>query len=111
MARMLERPDIDKVLAELDTIQETTLGSLLVFMHTFNLRFGKPGDPGAACRLPGDLSPLDALRDRVLVAIDPKNSGKPSAQVHSPPTEILGALSFEQLEGPHRTLEAPKPKP
>jgi len=111
MVRMLERPDIDKVLAELDTIQETTLGSLLVFMHTFNLRFGKPGTPAQRAVYQAIYPPLDALRDRVLVAIDPKNPGKPSTPVHSPPTEILGALSFEQLEGPHRTLEAPKPHP
>jgi hypothetical protein len=105
IARMLERPDIDKVLAELDTIQETTLGSLLVFMHTFNLRFGKPGTPAQRAVYQALYPPLDALRDRVIASVDPRNPSTHSARVLAPPTEVLGALTFEQLEGPHRTVE------
>lgn len=40
MTRMLGRPDFERVLAELERIEETTVGDMISFMHTFNLRFG-----------------------------------------------------------------------
>ena len=39
-AKMLEKPSIDRPLAELDKIKEATVGDLLAFMSSFNLRFG-----------------------------------------------------------------------
>src|SRR5205807_2464730 len=42
MSRMLTKPEVDKILAELDKVKETSLGSLLAFMHAYNLRFGPP---------------------------------------------------------------------
>src|SRR5262249_51202876 len=42
MARMLHKPDVEKIIAELDKVKETSLGSLLAFMHAYNLRFGPP---------------------------------------------------------------------
>jgi len=42
MAKMLDEPQIEKVLAELEKIKDTSLGNLLAFMHTYNLRFGTP---------------------------------------------------------------------
>ena len=40
MSRMLEKPRLEKILAELDKVKTTTVGSLLAFMHAYNLRFG-----------------------------------------------------------------------
>lgn len=40
MARGLDKPPIEKVLAELATVKRATVGSLVGFMHTFDLRFG-----------------------------------------------------------------------
>ena len=41
LTKMLYSPTMDKVLAELEDYQGTTLGDLLGFMHAFNLRFGE----------------------------------------------------------------------
>jgi hypothetical protein len=40
LTKMLYSPAMDKVLAELEDYQGTTLGDLLSFMQAFNLRFG-----------------------------------------------------------------------
>jgi hypothetical protein len=40
LTKMLYSPTMDKVLAELEDYQGTTLGDLLSFMQAFNLRFG-----------------------------------------------------------------------
>jgi hypothetical protein len=41
LTKMLHSPAMDKVLAELEDYQGTSLGDLLGFMHAFNLRFGE----------------------------------------------------------------------
>lgn len=53
LTKMLQQGDIGPYLKELDTVSTTSLGHLISFMHTFNLRFGaasKPDSiqPGAA---------------------------------------------------------------
>ena len=40
LTKMLDSSKIEKILAELDDYQGTTLGDLLGFMQAFNLRFG-----------------------------------------------------------------------
>ncbi len=45
LTRMLEKPEIDQVLSELKKIEKTTVGNLLAFMHTFNLRFAPATTP------------------------------------------------------------------
>ena len=37
---LLRKPDIQPALIELKKVQDTTVGNLLGFMHSFNLRFG-----------------------------------------------------------------------
>jgi hypothetical protein len=64
LTKMLESPDVAQFLKGLDTLPTTTLGHLITFMHTFNLRFGVPkgGDQEAAY---DQLYPLLAgLRDQ-----------------------------------------------
>lgn len=106
MTRMLERPDMEKVIAELDTIKETTLGSLLSFMHTFNLRFGRSRTPAQLAAYNLLYPQLDALRDRMLANADGAGGRAGSAVL---PTEFLSAMSFEHLQGPHRIVTDAKP--
>ncbi len=42
---MLETPSVDQYLTELKKGETTTLGHLIAFMHTFNLRFGAAKTP------------------------------------------------------------------
>ena len=40
LSRMLHDPSMKKALGELDTMREISVGELIGFMHTYNLRFG-----------------------------------------------------------------------
>ena len=44
-ARMLEKPSIDRPIAELDKIKEVTIGDFMGFMHAYNLRFSPAVTP------------------------------------------------------------------
>jgi hypothetical protein len=44
LALILYSPEVEQIIAELEDYQGTTLGDLLSFMQTFNLRFG-PANP------------------------------------------------------------------
>ena len=102
--RMLERPDIDKVIAELDTIKETTLGNLLGFMHTFDLRFGRPKTPAQRAAYEQIYPQMDVLRDRVVKTIAGDDKVPP---LPAPPTTMFSSLSFDHLNGPHQIIEKP----
>jgi hypothetical protein len=45
LSKMLERPDIEEFLQGLNRYPTTTLGHLVTFMHSFNLRFGVAKTP------------------------------------------------------------------
>jgi hypothetical protein len=45
LSKMLERPDIEEFLQGLNRYPTTTLGHLVTFMHSFNLRFGAAKTP------------------------------------------------------------------
>ena len=107
--RMLEKPDVAKVVAELDTIKETSLGSLLGFMHTFNLRFGRPTTATQKAAYVELWPQIDALRDRsVAASSSDKEAPKPSGGTSPlPPPHFTGALGLEHLEGPHRVVGKP----
>ena len=45
LSRMLEKPNVDKVLAQLEKVENTTLGNLIAFMHSYNLRFAPATTP------------------------------------------------------------------
>jgi len=45
LSKMLERPDIEEFLKGLNRYPTTTMGHLITFMHSFNLRFGAAKTP------------------------------------------------------------------
>lgn len=66
LTRMLEKPDIEKVLEELRKIDRTSAGNLLAFMHTFNLRFGPATTPRQR-QVYAELYPIiDRIRDKII---------------------------------------------
>jgi hypothetical protein len=87
---MLKSPNFDAALKDLDKYKETTIGSLLAFMHTFNLRFG-PAKTQDQLALYRELYPvLRAQRDKVLSAAGlpaqpaPAQPGGPAAAPPNP---------------------------
>ena len=64
-SKMLKSPSVDQFLVGLDKLSTTTLGHLITFMHTFNLRFGAAKGPDQEAAYDQLFPLLVALRDRV----------------------------------------------
>jgi hypothetical protein len=112
MSRMLEKPDVEKIVAELDQTKDTTLGHLLGFMQSFNLQFGKAVTPEQRAAYE-NLYPLVAgFRDRVVKPDDDGKDKDAKATARSadkplpPPTDFLREMKLHELEG-----TPPPPKP
>jgi hypothetical protein len=100
IARMLESPNVDKVLAELKKVQKTTLGSLLGFMHTYNLRFG-PATTQRQRAVYNDLYPmLTGYRDRVLKSLNPDTSQPVATAAKGGPSDFFQNMHLEHLAPP-----------
>jgi hypothetical protein len=66
LSRMLERPNVEATLAELEKIEKTTVGNLVAFMHAYNLRFDAAKTPKQVA-VYRDLYPtMVAERDKIL---------------------------------------------
>ena len=102
MTRMLENPNIEPILKELEKIENTTVGNLLGFMHTFNLRFGNATTPDQRA-IYTELYPiLVSHRDRVVkeAGIPPKGTEKDEEE--GSPTDFFQGLERDQPEGQKR---------
>lgn len=71
LTRMMEQPDIEKFLRELDKVPTTTLAALIGFMHTFNLRFAAANTPRQQTIYDELYGQLRAVRDQVVPANAP----------------------------------------
>lgn len=108
MTHLLDRPDVDKILAELDTIKETSLGSLLGFMQTFNLRFGRATTPEQRQAYQALYPLLDDQRDRMVASLrpEPGDTGNPPKAPAFQPTDFFGQMKLDHLDGPRKAADA-----
>ena len=110
LARLLEKPEIDEVLNELKKIEKTTIGNLLAFMHTFNLRFAPATTPRQRM-VYNELYPILAqTRDRIFSEAKLDNSvtntaGK--AKLH----DFFSAMDLDHIEGKKKVPVPPPPSP
>jgi hypothetical protein len=102
MARMLEKPQVDKILSELDMVKETSLGSLLGFMHTYNLRFGPATTPEQRTVYTNLYPPMADARDRVLKEADD------AAKANTPLTGSDNRAASDFYQGMHLEHLAPR---
>jgi hypothetical protein len=104
LTKMLETPGIETFLKDLNKIPTTTLGHLIGFMHTFNLRFGVADAPAQQAAYDQLFPMLVALRSDVQAP-----ESNPYAQQGS-----LGnpqAISRYFSGAPQSNGAAPQPKP
>jgi hypothetical protein len=102
---LLEKPNIGPAILELKTIQDTTIGNLLGFMHAFNLRFGIATTPAERRAYSQLFEILDTTRDQLLAAtkFDEKSF---------PPSKPSDATEFFQsLEKGRARAAGASPKP
>jgi len=118
MTRMLDRPDIEKAIAELDKMESTSLGKLLAFMQAYNLRFGRATTPEQRNAYTSLYPILSAHRDRVMKAVqsdtnataraDRKNA---NANGDRPPTDFLSGARLNAFDNPPASPQPAPPQP
>jgi len=114
LSRMLERPNVDAILAELEKVQTTTVGNLMAFMHTYNLRFAPATTPKQRA-IYRDLMPsLVESRDKILGrpgnATANANANPNPNNPPPPPAENPTAL-FHGFDPTHLNPPANNPRP
>jgi hypothetical protein len=94
MARGLDQPPIEKVLAELATVKRVTVGSLVGFMHTFDLRFGPAITPEQRVGYEELYPMFVAVRDQISGEAGIKETSPPKAKKANRflPGKALGPL-------------------
>jgi hypothetical protein len=95
MARMLESPKIDQVLASLEKFDGTTVADLLAFMQMFNLRFAAANTPRERGLYESLYPLLDEQRDRIMEQLSGKTTTPPPAP--NAPTGIFHEMPWEHL--------------
>jgi len=100
MSRMLDKPKVDKILAELDTVKETSLGSLLAFMHAYNLRFGPATTDDQRAVYTNLYGIMVDARDRIMKDVQDTQSGdRPIARDNQRhPVDFFQGLHLEPLD-------------
>jgi hypothetical protein len=100
LSKMLERPDIEEFLKGLKRYPATTMGHLVTFMHSFNLRFGPAKTPEQEATYDQLYPMLVQLRNQAQ-ASDP-NMMTAQAPLPDPKQamSIFSGMSYENLQPP-----------
>jgi len=109
LTNMLKKPKIDKIIAELETVKETTLGSLLAFMHTYNLRFGAATTTAQQAAYQELYPMIGTFRDKLTKGLeDDKDNSTAKADSKGHPGEFLGGMHLDHLSGKRKPgIETP----
>ena len=110
LAKMLETPAIDVLLAGVEKRPDTTLGDLLAFMHSFNLRFGPAQSPRQRTVYSELYPKLVRLRDETLPGSPRDLALEPRQQQTEGTGEFFGAMPFKKLDST-KAPAAPSPAP
>lgn len=108
MARMIQYPDVEQVLSELGKMKQTSVGSLLGFMHTYNLRFGPASTPRQRAVYQELYPIMVSQRDRILGEAKPNDEGLAKAGKKQP-TDFFNGMHLDHLEG--KAKNGPEAKP
>ena len=80
LARMLETPDLSNFLSSLNNVQTVSVGELLAFMTSFNLRFGvAPSPVNAPCTRTSSSSSAPWPRRSIPLPTSPRSSRHPGS--------------------------------
>jgi hypothetical protein len=101
---MLETPALELLLSGVENHPEATLGDLLTFMNSVNLRFGVANTPAQKQAYNALYPKLVALRDQVGPALAASSS--PSAATGTEAHDFFSGMSYEDLK-----KRAPAPAP
>jgi len=100
MSRMLERPNVEAVLAELEKVQTTTVGNLVAFMHAYNLRFAPATTPKQRAIYRDLLPSMVESRDKILGKLGDANANNTPPRPVENPTALFHGLDATHLNPP-----------
>ena len=113
LSKMLERPQVEQFLKGLDRYPTTSLGQLITFMQSFNLRFG-------VAKTPEQESAYDQLYPMLVRLRDQSQAGGPIPMTNQPlpdPRQVTSFFSgmdyshFQPQPDPHTGAVPPPPPP
>ena len=97
--KMLANPDFAGTLRELEKIESTTVGHLIAFMHTYNLRFGPATTTGQLAAYATLYPVLAAERDRLLRAPGAGTMAPPPpGATATVPTDLFRGIDPKHLD-------------
>jgi len=108
LSRMLEKPSVESVLAELEKIENTTVGNLVAFMHSYNLRFA-PATTAKQKAAYRELYPILAGERTRIVGKPAENEAAAASQAQPQPIDNPTAI-FYGLDPKHLN-PTPPPAP
>jgi len=94
LTRMLEKPNVEKIVDELRSYDEASLSNLLGFMRTFNLRFGPATTPEQSQAYAELFPKMAQMRDRIYAAAKLDEAGP----IRSTPTAARDFFSAMRVE-------------
>ncbi len=108
LSKMLEKPNVEGVIAELEKVKNTSVGNLISFMHAYNLRFA-PAETPKSRAVYRDLYPMMAeAREKIAGKPGDGNAdATPPAPADDNPTALFHGMDESQLHGKPGD---PKPK-
>jgi hypothetical protein len=107
LSKMLSRPSIAEYLTGLNKVKSTSLGHLISFMHTFNLRFGAAKAPEQELAYDQLYPLLVALRDQTKAP-----SANPYQSSNAPHDPKAFSQYFSQMQyDPQHGVVPPPPQP
>lgn len=106
--RMLETPAVDVLLAGVEKHPDATLGDLLKFMATFNLRFGAAQTPRQKAIYQQLYPMLVQVRNEVAPTVAAAPAPQPVGE--DAPLGVFEGLTYDQLDG-KAPPAAPAPQP
>jgi hypothetical protein len=101
-ARMLEAPQMESLLADVEKRDAVTIGSLIDFMTTFNLQFGPAESPEVEAAYAQLYPMLASLHQDVAAGDKPATDGEKAEGRGGVPYDFFGALSEEELRRARR---------
>ena len=108
LTRMLQGPAIDVILSGVEKRKDATLGDLLGFMNSFNLRFGPATTPEQRGVYSQIYPLMDKARFEATAALGNNNANQPANKAH--PHDFFGGMGYQDLEA-KKTLPPPPPAP
>lgn len=110
VAQMLQSPRVDEVVAALKTYPGRTVGDLLRFLETFNLRFA-PATTDRQKQIYADLYPLLAAQRDAVVNHPPDPAAVAAVPTSGDPTAIFHNQRWDHALGKWIDDDAPPPSP